>query len=540
MKKILLTLICLSCFLVCNLSAQLRVADNTNFYDTKNVKEIRITFDQKNWPDILDSLRLYGDGLLAGMIAVDGKSYKNVGIRYRGSRSFQTGSKRNALHIKLNYIEKDQNHKGYKTLKLSNALRDPSMIREVLGYEIARKYMHAPQANHAKLYINGEYYGLFINVESVDNVFLNKHFGSSDNSKFKCSPDLDAPYVNECKKNIYANLEYEKNASCYARNYEIKSDDGWDDLIALTKTLNNDTKNIEKILNVDQALWMLAFNNVLVNLSSYSGQYSQNYYLYKDNDGRFTPIIWDLNLAFGSFKNTGSGSDLNLQALQQLDPLLHIDNPAKPLISKLLAIDEYKKVYLSHIRTILYENFIGGQYEKRARDLQRLITVPHFNDQNKQYDHNKFLASLNNTTGKRSKIPGIIELMSKRTKFLKKHKSVSFIPPSIDDVKVLNRKKFDKANSDTYRIQAKVGKHAKRVTLYYRYAKSEKYQTVVMLDDGKNNDEKANDNIYGISVDAKNKEVEYYIVAENVASINYSPSNYMFEPYSSMMKELNK
>ena len=38
----------------------------------------------------------------------------------------------------------------------------------------------------------------------------------------------------------------------------------------------------EKVLDVDRALWMLAFNNVLVNLDSYSGAFRQNYYLYHD------------------------------------------------------------------------------------------------------------------------------------------------------------------------------------------------------------------------------------------------------------------
>ncbi|MBK8428777.1 MAG: CotH kinase family protein [Lewinellaceae bacterium] len=61
--------------------------------------------------------------------------------------------------------------------------------------------------------------------------------------------------------------------------------------------------------------------------SSYTGNYSQNYYLYKDNFGRFQPVHWDLNLAFGSFKNTGKGSDLEIEDLQTLDPLLHADNP---------------------------------------------------------------------------------------------------------------------------------------------------------------------------------------------------------------------
>ena len=108
---------------------------------------------------------------------------------------------------------------------------------------------------------------------------------------------------------------------------------------------------------MDHALWMLALNNVMVNLSSYTGNHSVNYFLYRDNSGRFQPLHWDLNLAFGSYKNTGNGSDLELKGLQNLDPLLHADNPYKPLISQLLKEPLYKKMYLSHIRQIVEDNF---------------------------------------------------------------------------------------------------------------------------------------------------------------------------------------
>lgn len=342
---VVLTLMCF-CAAFGTISAQIEA----DFYDTEKISEIRINFKKNNWAVEMDSMRMYGEDLLMASGTIDGKSYKNIGVRYRGSRSFRTGSKRNALHIKLNYVNKNQNHQGYKTIKLSNALRDPSMAREVLGYEIARNYMPAPKANYSKVYINGEYYGLYVNVENISNEFLDKHFGSHTNAFFKCSPDITRKSEEGCKNKIFSSLEHEEDAECYFANYEMKSEDGWDDLMELTNILNNDTKNISKVLNVDRTLWMLAFNNATVNLSSYSGQNSQNYYLYKDDNGQFNPIIWDLNLAFGSFKNTGVGSDLDLKGLQQMDPLLHIDNATKPLISKLLSDPENKKLYLSHLR----------------------------------------------------------------------------------------------------------------------------------------------------------------------------------------------
>lgn len=519
-------------------------AEEKDLYDVNTVRELRLSFEQSNWAELMDSIRLYGNGSLLGTATIDGKKFENVGIRYRGSKSFRVGDKRNAFHIKLNYINKNQAYQSYKTIKLSNALRDPSMVREVMSYQIAGQYMPAPKANYAKLYINDNYYGVFINIQAIDDHFLESHYGSSDNTFFKCSPDLlDGPKpIAGCKNKIYASLEFESNAQCYTNNYELKSKDGWDDLIGLTKTLSESPDKIESVLDVDEALWMLAFNNVLVNLSSYSGQHSQNYYLYRDSNGQFHPIVWDLNLSFGSFKNTGAGSDLKLSELQKLDPLLHVENVAKPLVSQLLKNPLYKKVYLSHIRTIIYDHFVDGAYEKEAKRLQRMISNDMFNDPNKFYNHSQFLNSLTKTTGKRSKIPGIVELMSKRAKYLKKHPELSIFPPEAENVSVVAREKFDNSEIKTFCVQAKLKSNAKRVKLYYRFGSDAIYQVMPMSDDGKSNDGKAGDKLYAATVDpmGKHDSIEYFILMENVKAISYDPPNYMNKPYESTISALNK
>lgn len=510
-----------------------------DFYDTDRVKEIRLTFKQQNWPAILDSLRSNGSELLVGQAKIDGTTYKNVGIRYRGSRSFKVGGKRNPLFIKLNFIDKKQTHQGYKKIKLSNSLRDPSMIREVLGFEIARKYMIAPKANYVKVYVNDAYYGLFVSIEAVDKEFLETHFGSDDRTFFKCAPDFTTYAPDGCMPNVFGALAYEEEVSCYMHNYQLESDEGWDDLINLTQVLNNKPEAIESVLDVDQTLWMLAFNNVLVNLSSYSGNKSQNYYLYQNDKGQFTPILWDLNLAFGSYKSANAGSDLSLKELQGLDPLLHINNKYKPLISQLLKNPTYKKVYLSHIRSIIYDNFENGWYEERATALQQLIAGPFVDDKNQRYNYRDFQKGLTSTVGKRSKIPGIVELMAKRSKILKKHQVLRVIPPAISEVNVLKRAQYSNVLLNKFTISANVSKLPKKVKLYYRYDKADTYTVLEMQDDGKNQDKQANDKVYTATVPKGTGTVEYYIVAENAAAISFSPNNYMFERHVANITEIN-
>ncbi|MBV6652878.1 MAG: CotH kinase family protein [Mameliella sp.] len=539
MKKTTLILLSLFCF---GAYATLWAQDDTSdFYDTGTIQEISIKFEQENWRYLLDSLRFNGDGLLFGSVEINGQQFDDIGVRYRESRSFQPGNKRNSLYLKLNFIDKEQNYKGRSRVKLSSALRDPSMVREVYGYEIARRYMPAPLANYARVMVNGEYYGLFVNVEPIDEAFLARNFGTDEGTFIRCEPNLVESEPKGCKSDVFGTLQFDESAKCYLHNFQLLSESGWDDLIELTYLLNKKPDEIHRVLNVDQALWMLAYNNVLANLSSYTGRYSENFYLYQDNQGRFNPIVFDLNLCFGSYKNTGVGSDLKLKDLQEMDPLLHVNNADKPLISQLLQNESYKKMYLDHIRTLVKEVFRKDQYLERVKELQALIREDFEADKNRYYTMEDFNKSLTETIGKRSRIPGLQQLMTPRTDFLKKDISLAVIPPAISEVAVTSREKFSSEKVTEFKIQATVDKFPTEVVLYYRHDSTKPFKRVEMADDGRHSDGEAEDKVFGAVVkpEAGATEIEYYIYAENARAAKFSPTRYMFEQYTATLEELN-
>lgn len=539
MKKTTLILLSLLCF---GAHSTIWAQDGTDgFYDTGSIQEIKIKFEQENWRYVLDSLRFNGDGLLFGSVEINGQQFDNIGVRYRESRSFQPGNKRNSLYLKLNFIDKEQNYQGQGSVKLSSALRDPSMVREVLGYEIARRYMPAPLANYARVIVNGEYYGLFVNVEPIDDAFLKRNYGTAEGTFIRCAPNLVENEPSGCKADVYGTLQFDESAKCYLHNFQLLSESGWDDLIELTYLLNKKPDEVSRALNVDQALWMLAYNNVLVNLSSYTGRYSENYYLYRDNQGKFNPIVFDLNLCFGSYKNTGIGSDLRLKELQEMDPLLHVNNSDKPLISQLLSNERYKKMYLDHIRTIVNDVFRKDQYIERIKELQALIREDFKADENRYYSMEDFDNSLTETIGKRSRIPGLKELMTPRTDFLKKNVVLAVVPPAISDVTVSSRERFSSEKVTEFKIQAKVEKFPTKVVLYYRHNERAPFKAIEMADDGRHNDGEVQDGIFGAEIKPANgaTSIQYYIYAENAKASNFSPANYMFEQHTATLEELN-
>jgi len=258
-----------------------------DLYDLDVIQRIDITFAESNWDALLDAQKAGNeDYIMAQSVAVNGEVYDSVGVKYKGNSTYNSRQVKNPFHIEFNTF-KDQDHHGYSDIKLSNVAKDPSFLREVLSYEILRNYMDAPKSNFANVYVNGTLIGLYSNSEAINKDFVKDRFGSKKNTFFKCNPIEGArPGSTDFPDLVYLGTDSVE----YYPSYELKSDEGWADLIHLCDTLANETASIEQILDVDRALWMLAFNNVLVNLDSYIGGFAQNYYLYRDDIGQRLPL----------------------------------------------------------------------------------------------------------------------------------------------------------------------------------------------------------------------------------------------------------
>ncbi|MBT5698797.1 MAG: hypothetical protein HOJ12_02270, partial [Flavobacteriales bacterium] len=143
MRKITLLVLVLSCSIS---------SFSQNVFDV-GVRNIEIFFNEPNWDNILDSYYAnnIGERLIADSVIIDGEVDQDVGIKYKGNSSYNANNIKNPLNIKLDYINNGQSIDGYNILKLSNGFRDPSFVREVLSYEMAREYMPASKATYANV-----------------------------------------------------------------------------------------------------------------------------------------------------------------------------------------------------------------------------------------------------------------------------------------------------------------------------------------------------------------------------------------------------
>jgi CotH kinase protein/Lamin Tail Domain/Secretion system C-terminal sorting domain len=502
-----------------------------NFYDLNTIQTIEITFAETNWDALLDAAEPSDAYISAQSVSINGTVFNNVGIKYKGNSSYNPTRVKNPFHIELDtYL--DQNYQGFTDIKLSNVIFDPSFVREALSYKILKNYMHSPSANYAKVYVNGSYIGLYTNVESISKKFVSNHFGSNNNAFFDCSPPAGA---GPTSTNL-PNLTYlGTNFTSYETAYDIKSTTGWDDLISLTNILSTTTAansaNLEAVLDIDRTLWMLAFDNVFVNLDSYIGQFKQNYYLYKDNNGRFNPIVWDLNMCFGVFGNTGSDGSLTTTTKKNLSPTLHSTESTWPLVQKLLAIPTYKKKYLAHYKTILSEVVASGTYLTDAQALQTLINA------DVTLDTNKFSYQANITTNIATDVsvgnntaPGLSNLMSGRNTYLSALTDFINTQPIITSVTPSSATPLV---GSMVTITANVtNTTTTSVFLGYRSASTNIFTKTQMFDDGAHNDGGSGDNVYGASLTVNNVAVQYYIYAENTNVGKFSPERAEHEFYT--------
>lgn len=489
-----------------------------NFYQRDSIQVIEIFFSFSNWDAQLDANEATETYIYADSIRINGTSFDSCGVRYKGNSSYNPSNQKNPLRLELNTIKANQDYQGFTDIKLSNGYKDPSMIREILTYQILENYMDCPRSNFARVYINGQYRGVYTNNESIKDDFNEAHY-DADDTYFKCNPVGGAGPGGGTSPDLkYLGTD----STSYFNGYELKSTYGWNRLVTLCNTLNNDFQNIESTLDIDRAIWMLAFNNVLVNLDSYNGAFRQNYYISWDKNGRFVPTVWDVNMSFGGFPGgTGSGAFTP----SALDPFSNSTSVNHPLIQQIMANPLYKRMYMAHVRTMVQEMFESGQYETWAQSLMALADSSVQADPYKFYSYNQFLNSLTTAVagggpGGGSSIPGIKALMDARAQFFSTNAAYLLQAPAIlshgATASPLNY-------GSTTTLIANVSNET-NVYLGYRTDHTLKFNRVQMYDDGAHNDGAAGDHTYGVEMPVNGLLFEYYIYADNNNAGKFSPA----------------
>ncbi|MFA6455460.1 MAG: CotH kinase family protein [Bacteroidota bacterium] len=225
----------------------------------------------------------------------------SIGFRLRGNTS--RNSQKKSFKISFNTFIKGKKFHGIEKLNLNGEHNDPSIIRSKLSFDLYRDMgIIASRANHARVYINGKYYGLYVSVEHIDEEFLKKNFADDSGNLWKCLYPADLQYLGN-NQNTYKAIM--NNSTTPA--YELKTNESTGDFsqfVRLVSILNNTPENLladslESILDVSRVLQYFAVNTLIGSWDDYRSLMN-NYYLYHNpSTGRFTIIPYDYDNTFG-------------------------------------------------------------------------------------------------------------------------------------------------------------------------------------------------------------------------------------------------
>lgn len=338
-----------------------------HLFDTSYVHNINIEISEEDWKDLLENPK--EQNFYSCNITIDGEEYSNVGIRTKGNSSLSqvanSDSDRYSFKINFKKYEKGQNYYGLEKLNLNNIIQDTTYMKDYLAYTMMGQFgVASPYVSYSYITVNGEEWGLYLNVEDIDESFLERYYGDDYGNLYKpetmdmngdnklelpegfdpekmmqpAQNDAEAVQPSEIpspesghqntrnnnnqvldkemmkggpgsQNSLGADLKYtDDNYESYANIFDYAdtdiTDEDKDTLIASLKQLS-EGKDLDEVLDIDALLRYFVVHNFVDNYDSYTGNMLHNYYLYEE-DGKLTMLPWDYNLSFGAFGDVGS------------------------------------------------------------------------------------------------------------------------------------------------------------------------------------------------------------------------------------------
>jgi CotH kinase protein len=244
----------------------------------------------------------YQPGTLVMTVAGVQHGPLQVGVRLKGSGSFQPLSGKASFKLKLNWVS-GQKLLGLKKMTLNNMGQDPSRIHELLAYTLHRAAgVPASRSGFTFVTLNGEDYGLYSNIETYDDVSLKKLFVET---KHLYEGSYDAGFGADLRPG-------------HETAFEVDEGDETDrsDLTALIAAAGRSdgtfSANVAAFADLYEMTRMWAVDNYAGNWDSYSVTAGNpllpnNYYLHDGPDGVFRMLPSGTDLAFSSRAPIGVG-----------------------------------------------------------------------------------------------------------------------------------------------------------------------------------------------------------------------------------------
>lgn len=366
MRAIMLFLLILLTFC---LPAQPVLPDDGVVFDDETVPRIDITIHPDTLAWIYNNVEsniewratfIFNNGIIADTM-------NEIGFRLRGNTSRHSAKK--SFKVSFNTYHSGRKWHGLKKLNLNGEHNDPTICRSKLSWDLLRSLdVPAPRSNHVKVYINGNYHGLYINVEHINSDFVKSRFGNNDGNLFKCLYPADLKYLGS-NPNLYKAEHWGRRAYELTSNEDI---DDYSDLANFINVLNNSSSNdfkckIYEVFNLYDYLKVMAADVIIGNWDGYIYN-KNNFYLYHNTaTGKFEYIPYDLDNTWGIDWLDRDWGTRDIYDWQQHG------NEVRPLYTRIIDNQELKDVFSEHIKYIIDHLINPDEFFARIDELKAKI-----------------------------------------------------------------------------------------------------------------------------------------------------------------------
>lgn len=388
-------------------------------FDTSEIISINIIMDEDDWNEMLDNAT--AEEYYRCDVVVNGETFYSVGIRPKGNTSLTTiaadpTTDRYSFKLEFDHYVDGQTCFGLDKLVLNNNYADATNMKEALIYDMYQ-YLGADASlyNYAQISVNGEYWGVYLAIEAVEDSFMLRNYGTQDGELYKpdsmniggfdtgdmdmgdFSPpdmpdgDFDFSQFPDDMSNGFEMPESGSSQPPDSGSFDFAdmgiggfslggggsnlnyTDDDLDSYSTIwegeiTKTKDSDHKrvvtalknisegtNLESYMDIDNLLRYMAVHIFSVNEDSLSGIMAHNYYLY-EYDGQLNIIPWDYNLALGGMSGSNATSVVNEA----------IDNAfaGTEFFDTLMENETYHEQYYAYMTKLVEEYINGGGFDE--------------------------------------------------------------------------------------------------------------------------------------------------------------------------------
>ena len=161
----------------------------SKLFNTDQIMDIDILMDEDDWNNMLENA--ISEEYYSCNVVVNGKTFYSVGIRPKGNTSLSSivndpDTDRYSFKLEFDHYIEGQTCYGLDKLILNNNYADATNMKEAIVYDMYQYLgVDASLYNYAKISVNGDYRGVYLALEAVEDSFMLRNYGTEDGNLYK-------------------------------------------------------------------------------------------------------------------------------------------------------------------------------------------------------------------------------------------------------------------------------------------------------------------------------------------------------------------